>query len=63
MGGDDYELLFAVPAQQIRKLKQTLGQRRIACIGVITKKKKLLLAKGERLTEQLRPRGWDPFRK
>ena len=62
-GGDDYELLFAVPAHRIRELKQTLGRRRVACVGAITKKKKLLLSKGERMTEQLLPRGWDPFRK
>ena len=62
-GGDDYELLFAVAADRIRGLKQTLGRRDIQCIGAITKKKKLLLSNGERRTEQLLPRGWDPFRK
>jgi len=62
-GGDDYELLFAVPAGRLRALKQTLRQRRIQCIGAITKKKKLLLSNRERRTEQLLPRGWDPFRR
>jgi hypothetical protein len=40
-----------------------LGQRRIECIGAITKKKKLLLSKGEQMTEPLLRQGWDPFRK
>jgi len=62
-GGDDYELLFAVPAHRIGELKRGLGKWRIQFIGRITRARKLILSKGEGETEELVPAGWDPFRK
>jgi len=62
-GGDDYELLIAVPAKAVKRLKRNLPGRDIEFVGAITKRKKLLLSKGEGITEELVPGGWDPFRK
>ena len=62
-GGDDYELLFAVPASQLRRLKRSLGERSIACIGTVTKNRKVLLSKPDGKAEALVPGGWDPFRR
>jgi len=61
-GGDDYELLFTVPARRIPKLKRSLGHRRIAFIGGVTKARKLVLTRGEKAPEELVSAGWDPFR-
>jgi len=61
-GGDDYELLFTVPKSRIRKLKRSLRNSPIEYVGVITKKRKILLVKGAGLAEELVPGGWDPFR-
>jgi len=61
-GGDDYELLFAVPATRASELKRKLSGRQITFIGGITKEKKLLVLRGERSAEELVPGGWDPFR-
>jgi thiamine-monophosphate kinase len=65
-GGDDYELLFTVPAHEIPRFRRLWKNQRgvpISCIGSITRKKKLLLAKEGAGTEELVPGGWDPFRK
>jgi thiamine-monophosphate kinase len=61
-GGDDYELLFTVPTGQLRRLKRSLGKRQVACIGAITKRQRLLLAKENGIAEEMVPGGWDPFR-
>ncbi len=61
-GGDDYELLFVVRPGRVKELKKRYRGVKISCIGVITKKRKLLLSKGEGIAEELVPGGWDPFR-
>jgi len=61
-GGDDYELLFTVPKSRIRKLKRNLRNFPIEYVGTITKRRKILLVKGEGVAEELVPGGWDPFR-
>jgi len=65
-GGDDYELLFTVPAREIRRFRRLWGTQPtvpLSCIGTITKQKKLLLMKRDSWAEELAPGGWDPFRK
>jgi thiamine-monophosphate kinase len=61
-GGDDYGLLFTVPKSRIKKLKRNLRNFPIEYVGAITKKRKILLVKGEGVAEELVPGGWDPFR-
>jgi thiamine-monophosphate kinase len=65
-GGDDYELLFTVPASRIprfRRLWKNQPRVPISCIGAITRKRKLLLVKDAAAAEELVPGGWDPFRR
>ena len=65
-GGDDYELLFTVPASRIRRFRRLWrGQQGVAisCIGGITRKAGLFLVKDEAVAEELVPGGWDPFRR
>jgi len=64
-GGDDYELLFTVPAHEIPRFRRLWKNQfgvPISCIGVISKKRKLLLVKEEAETVELVLGGWDPFR-
>lgn len=64
-GGDDYELLFMVPASRIRRFRRLLKNQRevpVSCIGSITKQRKLVLVKEDSKTMELVPGGWDPFR-
>jgi len=65
-GGDDYELLFTIPAIRIRRFRRLWKNQfgvTLSCIGYITKKKKLLLIKHGKAAEELVQSGWDPFRK
>jgi len=64
-GGDDYELLFTVRPNQIRRFKKSLrrfGDLPVSLIGGITKDTALRLVNDEGMTEELSPSGWDPFR-
>ncbi len=60
-GGEDYELLFTVPARKVRKL-QALDLPAIA-IGVVTRGRKMLISDREGTTKRLRPQGYDHFSK
>jgi thiamine-monophosphate kinase len=60
-GGDDYELVFTVPTSRLPRLKRGARRRDIACIGVITAEKRMLLEKLDGSAEELAPGGWDPF--
>ena len=60
-GGDDYELLFAVRPNQVRRLPSAFQGLMLSCIGEITRKRQLLLVRPEGYEEQLVARGWDPF--
>jgi thiamine-monophosphate kinase len=65
-GGEDYELLFTVPAKQMRRFRRLWRNQfrmPLACIGTIIRQKKLLLIEDGRKAVELRPGGWDPFRK
>jgi thiamine-monophosphate kinase len=61
-GGDDYELLFTVPAKQAHVLGTAFKGLRLTRIGEITKEKRLVLCEASGRERQLKPLGWDPFR-
>ena len=59
-GGEDYELLFTVPAR--KKLPSILGGIKLSEIGRITARKDVvLISKG--VATPLEPRGWEHFRR
>ena len=62
-GGDEYELLFTVPATKARLLPNTFQGVRLTAIGEITRSRKVLVKDAQGHVMQLAPRGWDPFRK
>jgi thiamine-monophosphate kinase len=62
-GGEDYELLFTVPSQRVKKLRDAPGFPLLSCIGRITDGRTLVLITNDGLKLRLEPRGWDPFRK
>jgi thiamine-monophosphate kinase len=62
-GGDDYELLFAVPRRKVSRLPKTFQGVRLTAIGKITRRRELLVLDESGIAMQLMPRGWDPFRK
>lgn len=62
-GGDDYELLFTVPARKVKSLPKSFQGVGLTAIGKITRSRKVLLLDGHGDITQLVPRGWDPFRK
>ncbi len=62
-GGDDYELLFAVPPRKAKFLPKTFRGVRLTAIGKITESRELLLLEENGRSKQLVPSGWDPFRK
>jgi thiamine-monophosphate kinase len=62
-GGDDYELLFTVPAKHARRIPRSHRGTKITLIGEITTQNeriRVVRANGSAYT--LRPLGWDPFR-
>jgi thiamine-monophosphate kinase len=62
-GGDDYELLFAVPAKNVTKLRKNFQGLPLTHIGAITETKQLLLTAKTGTQSNLVPGGWDPFRR
>ncbi len=62
-GGDDYELLFTVPARLAGKIPAKHRGVRITRIGQIVRGKKMELVDARGRATTLRARGWDPFRK
>ena len=61
-GGEDYELLFAVPARQAKRLARAPGPSELTAIGQITRAKQIVLVGADGLATRLDSRGWDPFR-
>lgn len=61
-GGDDYELLFAVPLRHVKRLRRAPGFRELTPIGEITRGKQILLVGDDGAAKILKPGGWDPFR-
>ena len=62
-GGDDYELLFTVPARKAKLLPKTFQGVRLTAIGKITRERELLLLDENGHATRILPGGWDPFRK
>jgi len=62
-GGDDYELLFAVPPSKAKLVPETFRGLRLTGIGRITRERQLMLLEENGRARQLLPCGWDPFRK
>lgn len=60
-GGDDYELLFAVPRRKMRRLRSAPGSAEIVAIGEIERGAKITLVDDDGRARILRPGGWDPF--
>jgi thiamine-monophosphate kinase len=60
-GGDDYELLFAVPRRKMRRLRRAPGSAEIVAIGKIEGGAKIMLVGDGGRAKILRPGGWDPF--
>lgn len=61
-GGEDYELVFTVPARLAAKIPTRFGNLNIQRIGEITRSRKILLLSGSGRTRPLLLRGWDHFR-
>jgi thiamine-monophosphate kinase len=61
-GGDDYELLFAVPPGKVNQIPHSQNGTRLTAIGEITKEKTLLLVDDAGREAPLPNLGWDPFR-
>ena len=61
-GGEDYELLFTVPARLAAKIPTRFGNLKITRIGEITRRRKILLLSASGRTRPLVVRGWDHFR-
>lgn len=62
-GGEDYELLFAVPPSEGELIPKTFRGVGLTAIGRITRKQQLILLEENGRERQLLPRGWDPFGK
>jgi thiamine-monophosphate kinase len=61
-GGDDYELLFAVPSRLAHRIPASFRGLRLSCIGEITGGPAILLQDANRKSKPLGAEGWDPFR-
>jgi thiamine-monophosphate kinase len=60
-GGEDYELLFTVPARLCAKIPACFGKLWLTRVGEITRSRKLLLLSASGRTRPLLLRGWDHF--
>jgi thiamine-monophosphate kinase len=61
-GGEDYELLFTIPAHQTKRLSHAPGASAVTAIGEITRSRQLILVAPNGSEEPLRSQGWDSFR-
>jgi thiamine-monophosphate kinase len=61
-GGDDYELLFTVPRNKLKRIPRSRNGTLLTAIGEITKARTLLLMDESGRGVPLPNRGWDPFR-
>jgi len=61
-GGDDYELLFTVPANKAGMLPREYKGVVLTRIGKITEKPGVVLLQENGGARPLNPGGWDPFR-
>jgi thiamine-monophosphate kinase len=62
-GGDDYELLFTVAPRKACRIPKEFQGLRLTPIGRIMRERKIAAHADNGSVYQLRPGGWDPFRK
>jgi len=62
-GGDDYELLFTVAPRKAHRIPMKFRGLRLTPIGRIMRERKIEAHAENESAYQLRPGGWDPFRK
>jgi thiamine-monophosphate kinase len=60
-GGEDYELLFTAPSG--KRIPAQIAGVALACIGRITRSRRMLLRDAKGVGHKLEPRGWEHFRK
>jgi len=60
-GGEDYELLFTAPSN--RTIPSRIAGVPITQIGHITRARKVLLRNRRGVAHELKPRGWEHFRR
>jgi thiamine-monophosphate kinase len=63
-GGEDYELLAALPAEAVGKARDSIGERfgtAVTEVGEVTEGAVLILDSPEEGQRTLEPRGWDHF--
>ena len=60
-GGEDYELLFTAPPR--KRVPPQIAGVALTQIGVITRRRKILVSNSKGLAYQLEPRGWEHFRR
>lgn len=61
-GGDDYELLFTVPPENMHLLKNAPEAKDLRHIGEVTRERGILLGREDGTFAPLPSNGWDPFR-
>lgn len=61
-GGDDYELLFAVPNQKLERVPRLVGGIPLTPIGRLTSGREILWMDESGRSRPLSDGGWDPFR-
>jgi thiamine-monophosphate kinase len=61
-GGDDYELVFTIPARQTNKLRGAPVASTLTAIGEITRDRQLILVDPDERETPLKSQGWDSFR-
>jgi thiamine-monophosphate kinase len=62
-GGDDYELLFTVPASKAKRLPRSLGGAVITPVGKVTRALEVMVTDSDGRSRILEPCGWDPFKR
>jgi thiamine-monophosphate kinase len=62
-GGEDYELLFTLPAKKAAQLPGRFRGVPLRCIGEITRSRKLILTRGDGVRSPLLAAGYDHFSK
>jgi thiamine-monophosphate kinase len=60
-GGEDYELLFTVPRENLGRLQGAPEFAEITAIGQIERGNGIVLTNADGLDRPLKPGGWDPF--
>jgi thiamine-monophosphate kinase len=61
-GGDDYELLFAVPDRKKHLIPRVIASVPVTAVGRTTAGRGVVLIDKDGKSSELMPLGWDPFR-